>query len=250
MAAAEAAQQALLTSGTLAAQAQGSPTLKAILVTYLDVQRLYHKAMLLHIGRHQQLSGTPAGLACAMLCDVLAQPLAKQVGDQISSWELQEQVKRVQWRPSLQARHPVALLAIEMVEALETLPDQLSTTDQRFTFDELSTFNQMSTIDVCVMPDVLSMLAADPTASPEAAASTAGGLSGLLQSAVSKAGQLARDTELALRKSSMADALIQACKPPGSPLEYQPRVMEILHDASTARRCDSFGRVVLRMSAL
>jgi hypothetical protein len=77
MAEAEAAQQALLTSGKLAKQAQDSPTLKGILVTYRDVQRLYHKVMLPYVRRHQQLSGTSAGLAYAMLCDVLAQPPAK-----------------------------------------------------------------------------------------------------------------------------------------------------------------------------
>jgi hypothetical protein len=172
MAEAEAAQQALLTSGTLAKRAQDSPTLNALLVTYCQVQGLYHKAMLPHVRSHQQLSGTAAGLAYAMLCDVLAQPLAKQAGDQITDAELQQLVEQVQRLPSLQAQHPVALLAIEVAAVLGNWPDELST------------------VDVCVMPDVISLLGGDQVTLPEAAASTAGGLSGLLQSAVSKAGQL------------------------------------------------------------
>jgi sulfur transfer complex TusBCD TusB component (DsrH family) len=158
MAEAEAAQQALLNSGTLAEQAQGSPTLKGILVTYGDVQRLHHKAMLPHLRRHQQLSGTPAGLAYAMLCDVLAQPLAKQVGDQITNIELQQLVEQVQQLSSLQAQHPVTLLAIEIATALNIRSVELST------------------LDMCVMRDVISMLAGDSERSPAAAASTAGGL--------------------------------------------------------------------------
>jgi hypothetical protein len=83
------------------------------------------------------------------------------VGDQITNIELQQIVEQVQRLPSLQAQHPVTLLAIQIAAALETWPEQLST------------------IDVCVMPDVISVLAGDRAGSPEAAASTAGCLPGM-----------------------------------------------------------------------
>jgi hypothetical protein len=226
MTAAEAAQQALRTSGKLAEQAQGSLTLKDILVTYGDVQRLCHKAMLPHVQRHQQLSGTPAGLAYAMLCDVLAQPMAKQLGDQITSIELQQLVEKVQQLPSMQAQKPVALLAVQVAVTLQTWREELST------------------IDMCVMQDVVSMLAGDPEETlPQEAASTAGGLSGLWESAMSKAGQLvlnaAGSAVDALRKSVTENALLLACKPPGSPLEFYPGFMLTMKHGSTVQWYDS-----------
>jgi hypothetical protein len=228
MVAAEAAQQALLTSGKLAERAQENPYLKGILVTYLDLQRLYHKAMLPHVQRHQQLSGTPAGLAYAMLCGVLSQPLAKQVGDQITYIELQQLVEQVQQLPSLQAQHTVAHLAIEITAALETVPAKLWTWP-----DEVC----RSTIEVCVMQDVIGMLVGEPVGSPAAAASPAGGLSGMWKSAVSQAGQFARDTERAMRRTNMEDDLLQAW-PLGNPLMHH---LLITRDPSNALRCDASG---------
>jgi hypothetical protein len=241
MAEAEAAQQALLTSGKLAERAQENSYLKGMLVTYLNVQRLYHKAMLPHIQRHQQLSGTPAGLAYAMLCDVLAQPPAKRassiyMGDKITSKELQQLVDRVQQLPPLQARHPVALLAVEIAATLASWPDELST------------------INLCVMQDVISLLGGDQLTLLEATARPAGGLSGLWKSAVSKAGQFAADTilsaEIAMRRSIMENALVQACKPPDSPPEFDIGVALTMQLPSRAPRCDGPGRVARWLSAL
>jgi hypothetical protein len=223
MAEAEAAQVALLTSGTLAEHAKDNPTLRNILEVFSTTQRLYHKAMLPHVERHQQLSGAPAGLAYAMLCDVLEQPPAKQVGDQITNRELQQLVEQVQLLPPLQAQHSVTLLAIEIANAVDAWPDELST------------------LDTCVMQDVVSMLAGGSVKSPAAAASPAGGLSGLWESAVSQAGRFARDTvssaAAAVFKGTMEEALCQAFQAPGSPPEWKVSVMVALQRNMTTVRC-------------
>jgi hypothetical protein len=227
MAEAEAAQVALLTSGTLAQHAKDSPTLRNILEVYSTTQRLYHKAMLPHVERHQQLSRSPAGLAYAMLCEVLEQQPAKQVGDQITNRELQQLIEQVQLLPPLQAQHPVTLLAIEIANAVEAWPDELST------------------LDMCVMHDVVSVLAGDPVRAAAPAASVSGGLSGLWESAVSQAGQFACDTlysaTSAVFKSTMEDALCQAFKPPGSPPEYKLDVMIALQLPESAVRYGNSG---------
>lgn len=60
-AAAEAAQQELMTSGRLAEVAAENELLSNILNTYTTLQRLYHKALRPFLDLHPQYAGSPAG---------------------------------------------------------------------------------------------------------------------------------------------------------------------------------------------
>lgn len=125
----------------------------------------------------------------------------------------------------LQARDPVALLAVDCAAALDTLPEELPTT----------------AIDLCVLPDVISMLAgASGDPAPSAPVAAAAGLSGLWESAVGKAWQYVQDNTSAaasvIAKRVMGQALFQACKPSGSPPEYSyATVMPMCHFQTRTR---------------
>lgn len=65
-AAAEAAQQELMSSGRLAEVAAENELLHSILHTYSTVQRLYHKALRPFLDMHPQLASSPPGEGCCM----------------------------------------------------------------------------------------------------------------------------------------------------------------------------------------
>lgn len=88
MAAAEAAQQTIMTTGRLGEAMQSNQLLQRMLMTYSKAQQLYHKAILPHIERHGQLASSPAGLALSMLCELLREQPTKQPGGSITVGEL------------------------------------------------------------------------------------------------------------------------------------------------------------------
>jgi hypothetical protein len=203
MGAAEAAQQALLDSGPLAEEAQQNQLLQSILQTYSTLQRLYHKAMLQQLQQHEQLARTPAGLAYSLLCQVLGQQPQKQPGDSVSSRELLQLVGQVQGLPPLKANQPEPLLAEALVALLLKLPSLM----------------RLTAIDCFVLPDVISVIAgcwgelvADPL--DDVGISGLDGLSGAALSTI--AAYMARE-ECAPAKPGMAQALLNICRPQGSP---------------------------------
>jgi hypothetical protein len=138
---AEAAQQALLSSGPLAEAAQNNQLLRSMLETYSSVQRLYHKAMLQQLQRHEQLAGSPAGLAYALFCEVLGQQIAKQPGDTIQRVELLALQAKVEQLPQSQSKRPLAQLACGLTQAIAA--------------PGVALMLLFTTSDVCVMPDLL-----------------------------------------------------------------------------------------------
>jgi hypothetical protein len=223
---AEAAQQALLISGRVAEQAGQACVLREVVCCYVTVQLLYHKAMLPLLQRHQQLSGSPAGLAYALLCEALGQQPVKQLGDYITTAELQQLALQVQQLPSLVARHPLTLLGVEFATMLGDAPPAM----------------RLSTLDVCVMPDTISLLAGytSELLLERKPSETSAGLSALLGAVATKAGQLAKEqlssARMSLEKPLVEEMLIEACKPPGSPAVYNPAALTICSSTETMLR--------------
>jgi hypothetical protein len=63
-AAAEAAQQALMSEGKLAEAAAGNEVLRSILQSWATVQRAYHRALQPMLERHAEYAGSPTGGWC------------------------------------------------------------------------------------------------------------------------------------------------------------------------------------------
>lgn len=204
MQAAEAAQQQLMTSGTLAEAVRQNSMLRSIMQTHSTLQRLFHKAVLPVVQQYGQLAGSPAGLAYAMLLDLLGRQPTKQPGDTLSSEELnslRSEVAKVQGI----ADKPIAKLALAVC-------DEVGRTNDLFNITEMF-----------VLHDLLETMQFGSKDMADTSSGSVFGITGAMSHFASFVfNKLVAENVLVKYKASLAELLLQACQPADSPPDLVP----------------------------